>query len=499
MNRSPYSTIANEINEYARTTGPLGGVRSLSPQLDTVTWTSLVTTSIIPLILVALRCASATTSNISYLLLAAYAILGPRQTIQSLFLLWFFNMLNHGLAPTASWAFLLRHIVVATALLSTVIHVGFRRYASGGTLSWATLGLSTFLFAHSTICSMQPDVSIAKTLTFSATTTVLLACWTALDLKSRKLVTAFIFTGLAAMMFSGLPLIWSPVGYFRNGRGFQGIFVHPQNFGPTMAVLGVYSALRILTTPQLRPLTYITLTAAATCIFLSKARIGGLALLAGISGALLIHLPLRVWNRTRASERASVSQLTFATVGIALLALAIGPQITLRLEQFINKGRRQDSLLETAMASRGASLEQMLVNIDQRPGVGVGFGVNANTDYYLIARDPIFNLPVMATVEKGVMPVAIVEETGVLGAVVVFPWLALLLVYSIRGGILCTGVLIAVLVTNIAESNLFAPGGQGMFQLLMASWAATGALASPTYLRLPQPLRAQTQRHLVPV
>jgi hypothetical protein len=35
-----------------------------------------------------------------------------------------------------------------------------------------------------------------------------------------------------------------------------------------------------------------------------------------------------------------------------------------------------------------------------------------------------------------------------------------------------------VLITNVAEACLFSPGGQGMFQIVIAMWAATVPLAA---------------------
>jgi len=79
----------------------------------------------------------------------------------------------------------------------------------------------------------------------------------------------------------------------------------------------------------------------------------------------------------------------------------------------------------------------------------------------------------MATVEKGVMPMAVVEETGFLGARVTYPWLILLMVRAAKGGLVPSIVFWTVLATNIAEANFFSPGGQGMFQLIFATWGCT--------------------------
>jgi len=77
----------------------------------------------IPLIAVALRLASSATGNASYILIAAYALVGPRQAITSLYLCWLFNMINHGLAPIAGLAAILRHVTIFCAFLSVLIQI----------------------------------------------------------------------------------------------------------------------------------------------------------------------------------------------------------------------------------------------------------------------------------------------------------------------------------------------------------------------------------------
>ena len=52
----------------------------------------------------ALRVASAPTADLSYFLLAIYALLGRIQVVQALALSWLFSMLNPSLVPDASLA-----------------------------------------------------------------------------------------------------------------------------------------------------------------------------------------------------------------------------------------------------------------------------------------------------------------------------------------------------------------------------------------------------------
>jgi hypothetical protein len=173
---------------------------------------------------------------------------------------------------------------------------------------------------------------------------------------------------------------------------------------------------------------------------------------------------------------------------LALLgALIASPWIADNVWEFVSKGSKAESAVEAAFKSRGKKIDAMMRNIEQYPVWGIGFGALEGEDYFGLARDPVFNLPVMATVEKGVLPIAIVEETGIIGALFTYPWILLLIVHAVRGGLVTGTICLAVLVTNVAEASLFSPGGQGLFQLMFATWAATSppiALPATTAWRM---------------
>ena len=57
---------------------------------------------LLPAIILGLRLASPATADISYLVLAGYALFGRQQAIQALFVLWLITMLSPGLAPESS-------------------------------------------------------------------------------------------------------------------------------------------------------------------------------------------------------------------------------------------------------------------------------------------------------------------------------------------------------------------------------------------------------------
>ena len=427
----------------------------------------------VPLLAISMRMASSPTGNASYVLIATYALTGPRQAIVSLYLCWLFNMINHGIAPMAGFAAILRHLVIVCAFLSVMIHSKRAAYAKTAWLVPVTAILCGFLIIHSILFSQQVDVSLLKSISFSLTVVSLAVGWATLGDRDRQLTESFLFGSLGVIALASAPFVASKIGYFRNGVGFQGILVHPQNFGPSMAVLAALLVAQSLTERTIRPWKAGIIGLSIVWIFLSKARIGGLALLVGVAFGIAGEI-IRSWLARHPSRNPMRRQRLAIVSGMLLVgALAAAPWLSVLLAEFVQKGAKGQTLSEVAIASRGVKIEDMMRNIEQYPVFGTGFGVELGTNYFQIERDPVFGIPIMATVEKGVMPIAIVEETGIVGAFVTYPWLLLLLVRSIRGGVVSGTVFWSVLATNLAEACFFSPGGQGMFQLIFAMWAAT--------------------------
>ena len=72
------------------------------------------------------------------------------------------------------------------------------------------------------------------------------------------------------------------------------------------------------------------------------------------------------------------------------------------------------------------------------------------------------------------MPVAVLEELGIFGAVAVLGWLLVVLRRGARSGVPQFAVLITLVLVNFGESMLFSVGGMGMLLLILLAGAVTG-------------------------
>lgn len=423
-----------------------------------------------------MRLASVPTSNLSYLIIAGYSLLGRTQAIQALALSWLFSMVNPALAPDASLAAIGRYLVIFCATIS----VGWR--SSGGgigfsmkKLSLLTLCLGIFMLIHSLLLSVVVDVSVLKVVSWVVVVLTLLSAWQGLAGLQRVALFDQLQWGLVGLMLLSLPLLAIPgIGYFINGTGFQGLLNHPQAFGPTVALLGVLLGGRILGEKKPAWRDIILFGVCLILVILSEARTAGVAMIFGLLGSALFSPVFAGVSHRRMLPGLRSQRLRF--VGLMFLAGAIvaGPFLIDQLSIYLFKRTDATNLLAAADASRGELVAKMWMNIQKNPFTGIGFGIASEPAYMVVLRDPVLDLPLSALVEKGVMPVAVLEELGVFGVIAVLAWLLVVLRRGARSGLPQFAVLITLVLVNFGESMLFSVGGMGMLLLILLAGAVTG-------------------------
>jgi hypothetical protein len=151
----------------------------------------------------------------------------------------------------------------------------------------------------------------------------------------------------------------------------------------------------------------------------------------------------------------------------------VGPYLAGYLSEYVRKRGDSTSFFETADLARGGLIFPMLDNIRERPFTGIGFGLASNLSLMRIDRDPIMGLPIGASIEKGVLPIAVFEELGLLGFILVAAWTLMTLRKGVQSGLTPFIVLLTALCVNCGESTLFSPGGMGLFSLVLIGWAVT--------------------------
>lgn len=423
-----------------------------------------------------MRLASAPTANLSFFLIAIYGLLGRSQAIQALALSWLFTMLNPALAPDASLASIGRYLVIFAAAISIAWRSVSR--SSGFSikrLSLFTLSLGVLMLAHSLLFSAVVDVSVLKVVSWMVVVLTLLSAWQGLAVEERVALFDQLLLGLIWLMLLSLPLLAIPsVGYLVNGTGFQGLLNHPQAFGPTVALVGVMVGGRVLGERKPAWRDVVLLGLCLVLVVMSEARTAGVAMVLGLLGSALLSPVFAGVSRRRMLP--GLRSRRFQTVALMTVAgvIVAGPILADKLSTYLFKRTDATSLLAAADASRGALVEKMFANIQKNPWTGIGFGIASEPASMVVERDPVLGLPLSALIEKGVMPVAVLEELGIFGAVAVLGWLLVVLRRGARSGVPQFAVLITLVLVNFGESMLFSVGGMGMLLLILLAGAVTG-------------------------
>lgn len=454
----------------------MSGEVSKSLRVRTIRRPRLHWSILLVLVLLSLRLASAPTAAVAFFLLAAYALLGRMQAIQALALSWLFSMLSPAIAPVVPQAALGRYAVLAGVALSVLLRSRRGISATGAPVKrmvLLTIFLGAGILMHALLFSAVRDVSVLKAISWTVAVAALLSAWSGLTAEARRRLERQLFGGLVVLLLASLPLALSGRGYLVNGSGFQGVLSHPQAFGPTMALLAAWMGSRILaeTRPPWRLVGLFVV--ALLLILLSEARTAGLGLLLGMLVAMSVGR-LLAGRRLRDYLPGLRSRRVQLTVGLGLLALiATGPLLGGKVATFVAKRGSSSNLVEAYDRSRGAKVDEMWANIREHPLRGIGFGVASDPFSMNVARDPVLGLPTGASIEKGVVYLAVWEELGLLGLLVVLGWLWLLVRRAALAGMTPLAVCLTALAMNFGEATLFSPSGMGMLTLVLVTWAAT--------------------------
>lgn len=429
-----------------------------------------------------MRLASTPTANLSYLLLAGYALSGRMQAIQAIALSWLFSMLNTSIAQEASLSSIGRYAVLVAAAITMIIYKrNIINSQKAKLLISITLVLGGFIAVHSLIFSAMPDVSLMKIISWTIAMTTLFAGWAGLEDNQRMILSKQLFALLVLVMLISLPMLALPLGYIPGSSLFKGVMGHSQALGLTMALLGTWATFQMLSTPKPSWGIILLTPLCITLIIFSGARTAAISLIIVIGANLMMgtyftRQPIK--KLLPGIKNRKIQSILFLLFLAIILAF---PKLSDQSEAFLNKGQEINDigLSQAYQLSRGALMDKMLENINKKPIEGIGFGIASYPDSMLVTRDPILGLPTSALIEKGVLPIAVVEEIGIIGFILFFIWVWIVLKFCIFRGLTSIAIFMTTLVLNMGEYTFFSSGGMGLLTMILIAWAATGKPTNP--------------------
>ena len=258
---------------------------------------------------------------------------------------------------------------------------------------------------------------------------------------------------------------------------FNGPFWHSQTLGPIAAMMLIYVACVYLFTPyRCRWLSLPLAVVLLYFLYRSGSRTALVAMLLG-AGVLLVAGFL-MHSRRGQKLRMNLSRSSLVGLMVGSIVLAVfadvftGGSLLSKARSFIVKYEGGAAYGESGLSSeelmstRQAQIDSMIHTFKQTPITGISFGTSL---------DPIFAANatyLTAPTEKGFLPLAVLEETGIIGAFFFAIFLFCMVRYLIAERSLpALGVFATFLGANMGEMMFFSFGGQGGFMWLIVAGA----------------------------
>lgn len=246
-------------------------------------------------------------------------------------------------------------------------------------------------------------------------------------------------------------------------RLFNGMTKHSQMLAPTVSILATWVLCDVIFVERrFRLLHSLVLAITPILLYMSRSRGGLLTFVVVMCVTMFVCIPN--------SRLTKVVRQHFAHIFAALGVLMVFGSVYLEVRdgvfsKWIRKtddiGGDNRSLMEAATSSRMFLIENNLDDFRQNPFLGKGFQVTPYLkEAYKSGRITWFSAPV----EKGVTPVVVLGETGLVGSAVFLAFIisfyaacARRKYYALMNLFTCN------LIANLADSTLFSPAGLGGF------------------------------------
>ncbi len=350
-------------------------------------------------------------------------------------------------------------------------------------------GVVFFLLAAflSSIQGIFPLISFFKLINFSLFLLGLYAGTAELEKNQRDttllrnvllaLATLLVFGSLLALFFPVVAYYTSSLYYIasegleyandllsenQDGLGlFSGITVHSQFLGPALACLSCWISCDLfLGNGELKWLHFLLLVCIPPMIFMTRSRAGLVTYV--ISWCVLsLHFYPQIHVSLQRRRKVIVRLVSgiFVLLSIAWIFESQNQTITRWLRKTDDVVGDHRALKEAVTGSRHGLITRCLSDFSKNPLLGTGFQVmEEHVSAYRAGRLSLFSAPI----EKGLLPLMLLGETGIVGTLFFLVFLFSFFAGCRRKGYVATSTLFLVyLSTNLAESTFFSPSGSG--------------------------------------
>jgi len=333
---------------------------------------------------------------------------------------------------------------------------------------WLLFGFCAVAAMGSVLNGYFVVVSLLKLLAFSAGILAILLGADVVRVRSSDL-TCWCFSIITFCVLLGLVGLVTGVGYGMEDIAFEvqapffkGAFYHSQSLGAIGAMMLVYLFTLYLFSPyRYKWATLGLMLVLAYQLYLTASRTGMATAMIGCGATLCLAYLTPATAHRRVRFYLSKLQLTvMGVVGFTLMIFVnffTGNSVLKGVVSVLLKYGDQEALSWTSLfRTRMPLMEFMMANAKTSLLTGIGFGTSYDPKFVQAAT--WYSAPT----EKGFIPLAVLEETGVSGSLFFWSFIALFVIYLIReSNISGFGIFVTFMSANLGEMVFFSFGGAG--------------------------------------
>ena len=244
---------------------------------------------------------------------------------------------------------------------------------------------------------------------------------------------------------------------------FCGILDHSQSLSPILGLSFAWLLCDMLFVENRIRIPHLALILLALpMIYMTRSRLAFVVLATGLT-IIYFYTIRKVPVPYSLKRKFSAGMTMFIAAIVLAMAVMEAKDNTLtkwlRKTQDVGADIQQRSLTEAVTASRQGLIEYSMYEFQTNPVFGTGFQVS-NQNRAMAGRDAVFVFS--APIEKGILPIMVLGETGVVGITLFIVFLIVFYLSAMRQRLYVTITLFTVfLATNMGEGSFFSVGGMG--------------------------------------
>lgn len=374
-------------------------------------------------------------------LAVAFGVTGTIKKVDLFFLFFLTGFINGSLTNFEGYS-MLRYMILLPLLINARSKI-----LAGKLLTIPVLAFFFYLVGHSLLISPDPIFSLLNIV--SAFITIAIGFAAIYSDKKESFWLQFQIICMVIAFWSLISIPFTEFSYARNGVGLQGVATHPNLFGIFLAPLCFYALIQLLNRPRFFDILLFIFFIIIMILSDSRTSIFAVILSLLFYAVFANKMIIRFFKRW----------IIFFLPMVAILIAFAGPISYIVIEFLIKGGGETGTFVDSIERSRGALFFAQTQNIAAQPFFGIGFKIlssgESNSFFEVASKDNAY--------EKGIFLLALVEELGIIGALlfatILYSMLAHVFNRKVQSAVFF--IPICFLFTTFGEATLLSIGGNG--------------------------------------